>query len=352
MKMKICFVISAISTETIGTTITILRKVHQRGHEVFVMGVGGFIYERDKHISLRVKKIPKDTQRKNIEEFWAQVQDDALEYTTIPSSELDILFVRNNPTEETSDRHWAEHSGIAFARMIQQTGVLVLNDAFAMSHAFIDKLYFEELPAEIKPNSLITRNKDDILKFWKDNNKEIVLKPLEGSGGQDVYKIGKEQRNFNQILDTLETKGYIIAQEFLPEVKKGDVRVILMNGKILEENGELAIIRRVSQDKNEFRSNLSLGGIPKKGELTKEIEHIVSLTAPRLIRDGLFFVGLDVVKDKLIEINVLSPGGIDHAEITGMTDFTDTIVDALERKVHYAKYYKGLLSNNVLATMD
>lgn len=349
--MKICFVISNIKTETCGTTVTILRKVHQRGHTVFVMGVGGFIYEHGKYISLRVKEIPKSLKGDTIQDFWNKVQDDELPYSTICSTELDILFVRNNPTEETSDRHWAEHSGIAFARMIQQSGVLVLNDAFAMSHAFIDKLYFEELPEEIKPNSIITRNKEDIHRFWKENNKEVVLKPLEGSGGQDVYKIGKEQRNFNQILDTLSAKGYIIAQEFLPEIKKGDVRVILMNGKILEQNGEMAIIRRISQDKNEFRSNLSLGGIPKKGELTKEIEHIVSLTAPKLIRDGLFFVGLDVVKDKLIEINVLSPGGIDHSEITRMTDFTDTIVNALEQKVNYLKYYKGKLSNRVLATM-
>lgn len=349
--MKICFVISDLQTETCGTTVTILWAAHKRGHEVYVMGVGGFVFSRDKNISLRCKKIPQGLQGETIEEFWAQVQNDELEYAMYPSSEMDILFVRNNPTEETSDRHWAEHSGIAFARMIQRQGVLVLNDAFAMSHAFIDKLYFEELPSEIKPNSLITRSKEDIVRFWEENNKEIVLKPLEGSGGQDVYKIGEDQGNFNQILDTLSSKGYIIAQEFLPEIKEGDVRVILMNGKILEENGELAIIRRVSQDKNEFRSNLSLGGIPKKGELTKEIEHIVSLTAPKLIRDGLFFVGLDVVKDKLIEINVLSPGGIDHSEITGMTDFTTTIIDALERKVQYRKYYKNKLSNRILATM-
>ncbi|NLN24383.1 MAG: glutathione synthase [Bacteroidetes bacterium] len=350
--MKICFVINSIKTEIPGTTVVILRKAYERGHDVYVMGVGNFIFYRDKNIHLRCRKIPKGIKTESLKEFWSQIQDETLGYETIDSNEIDILFVRNNPTEETFDRQWAEHSGIAFARMIQRSGVLVLNDAFAMSHAFIDKLYFEELPSEIKPNSLITRDKNDIIHFWKENNKEIVLKPLEGSGGQNVYKIGKEQNNFNQILDTLTEKGYIIAQEFLPEVSKGDVRVMLMNGKILEEDGQHAIIRRISSDKTEFRSNLSLGGIPKKGKLTKEIEHIVSLTAPKLIRDGLFFVGLDVVKDKLIEINVLSPGGIDHSEITGMTDFTNTIVDALERKVHYKKYYQNKLSNRALATME
>ncbi len=135
-----------------------------------------------------------------------------------------------------------------------------------MSHAFIDKLYFEELPAEIKPNSLITRNKEDLLKFWKKNGKKMVLKPLEGSGGQDVYLIDEDKKNINQIVDTLREKGYIIAQEFLPEVSKGDVRIILMNGKILEQDGEKAVIRRVSTDKNEFRSNLSLGAKAKKSK--------------------------------------------------------------------------------------
>lgn len=350
--MKICFVISDIKTESCGTTVIILKKAHERGHEVYVMSVGDFIFHRDEDISLRCKKIPPTVKGEKVEEFWEQVQDDALKEKIVQSKDMDILFLRNNPTEETSDRHWAEHSGIAFARMIQKNGVLVLNDAFAMSHAFIDKLYFEELPAEIKPNSLITRNKEDILKFWETNGKKMVLKPLEGSGGQDVYLIDEDKKNLNQIVDTLSTKGYIIAQEFLPEVSKGDVRVFLMNGKILEQEGQKAVIRRVSTDKSEFRSNLSLGAKAKKAKLTPAMEHIVSLTAPKLIRDGLFLVGLDIVKDKLIEINVLSPGGLNYCEAIGMVDFTDTIVDALERKINYTKYYKNKLSNRVLATMD
>ncbi|WP_310992140.1 glutathione synthetase [Aequorivita marina] len=350
--MKICFVISDIKTETCGTTVVMLWKAHQRGHDVYVMSVGDFIFHRDEDISLRCKKIPASVKGETVAEFWEQVQDDKIKAKPIESSKMDILFLRNNPTEETSDRHWAEHSGIAFARMIQQTGVLVLNDAFAMSHAFIDKLYFEELPAEIKPNSLITRNKKDLMKFWKENGKKMVLKPLEGSGGQDVYLIDKDEKNLNQIIETIIAKGYIIAQEFLPEVSKGDVRVILMNGKVLEENGQQAVIRRVNTEKDEFRSNLALGAKAKKAKLTPEMEHIVSLTAPKLIRDGLFFVGLDIVNDKLIEINVLSPGGLDYCQDIGLPTFTNTVIKALERKVEYRKYYKNSLSNRALATME
>jgi glutathione synthase len=303
-------------------------------------------------MSFRCTHVKKNLKYKTVEEFWTQIQEDANKKTVITSEDLDVLFLRNNPTEETDDRKWAEHSAIAFARMVQQEDVLVLNDAFAMSHAYIDKLYFEELPSEIKPNSLITRDINDLLQFWESVGKQMVLKPLEGSGGQNVYLIGEDKKNIHQIFETLISQGYVIAQEFLPEVSKGDVRVILMNGKILEEDGEKAVIRRLNKDKDEFRSNLSLGATAKKAKYTKKMQHIVEVTAPKLIKDGLFFVGLDIVDDKLIEINVLSPGGLDHCEEIGMPTFTTTIIEAIERKVEYKKLYKNKISNKVLATMD
>ncbi|QDO95226.1 glutathione synthase [Formosa sediminum] len=349
--MKICFVISDIETEAIGTSVVIMKKAYERGHALYIMGVGDFIFKQDAPMSLRCTRVKKNLEYKNKEEFWSQVQEDASQKTIINTQELDVLFLRNNPTEETDDRKWAEHSAIAFARMIQQEGVLVLNDAFAMSHAYIDKLYFEELPTEIKPNSLITRDLNDLLQFWESVGKQMVLKPLEGSGGQNVYLIGEDKKNINQIFETLISQGYVIAQEFLPEVSKGDVRVILMNGKVLEEDGEKAVIRRLNKDKNEFRSNLSLGATAKKAKYTKKMQHIVEVTAPKLIKDGLFFVGLDIVDDKLIEINVLSPGGIEHCEAIGLPGFTTTIIEAIERKVEYKKLYKNNISNKVLATM-
>ncbi len=349
--MKICFVISDVATEPVGTSVVLMRRAHQRGHEVYVMNVGGFNFVHDAPIKLSCKAIPKDLKYKTPQEFWTQVQDDELKWSMIDSSKVDVVFLRNNPTEESHARHWAEHSGISFGRMLQEQGVLVLNDANAMSSAFIDKLYFEELPSSIKPKSLITRDKDELLKFWKKCGKKMVLKPLEGSGGQNVYLIDEEKKNFNQIITSLTELGYVIAQEFLPEVSKGDVRIIVVNGRILEENGELAVIRRVNKDKAEFRSNLSLGATAKPAKLTKEMEHIVKVTAPKLIRDGFFFVGLDVVDDKLIEINVLSPGGLDYCEEIGLPEFTNPVIEAIERKVEYKKLYGNNFSNKELASM-
>jgi glutathione synthase len=333
--------------------VVLLKKAFERGHDAYVMEVGGFNFVHGAPVGIRCKKIPESLEYDSPEDFLAQLQnDDNIKWKTVPSDGLDVLFVRNNPTEEPMTRHWAEHSGLAFARVIQQQGTLVLNDANAMAHSFIDKMYFEELPENIKPKSVITRDKQVILDFWKSSNQKIVLKPLEGSGGQSIYLMGEEKPNFEQITNSLLDKGYVIAQEFLPGVSKGDVRVLLMNGKILEKDGELGLIRRTSGDDSEFRSNLALGGSAEKAELTPEIERIVELTAPKLIRDGFFFVGLDVVDDKLIEINCMSPGGLAYTEEIGLPDFTDSVIESIERKIEYKKLNKNRLDNKQLATLD
>ncbi|MDX1720344.1 MAG: glutathione synthase, partial [Salegentibacter mishustinae] len=187
--MKICFVLNDIENESCGTSVMLMTMAHSRGHEVYAMGVGDFNFHHDAPISINSTQIPKNTKTKSPKKFLEALQSSKARKKKITAKTLDVLFIRNNPTEEDSGREWAEQAGVAFGRMMQQQGVLVLNDAYALSNAFIDKLYFEELPAEIKPDSLITRNKEDILKFWEKNNKKIVLKPLEGSGGQNVFLV-------------------------------------------------------------------------------------------------------------------------------------------------------------------
>lgn len=348
--MKICFVINSVETETCGTTVYLMQEARKRNHDVYAMGVGDFFFEQDKELSIDSTYVPKKMEAKTPEEYLKLLQSDKAKKERIIATDLDVLFIRNNPTEEGSSRQWAEQAGVAFGRMMQQEGVLVLNDAYALSNAFIDKLYFEELPASIKPNSIITRKKEDVLEFFENHKKKMVLKPLEGSGGRDVYLIDKNEKNLNQIIENLSDQGYIIAQEYLPAAKEGDVRVLLLNGRVMEKDGQFGIIKRVTGE-GEFRSNFNQGGTGDKSPLTDEMKKIVEITAPKLIRDGLFFVGLDIVKDKLIEINVLSPGGMDHFGEIGLPDFSDMVIDSIEKKVEYKKLYKGQIENKVLATM-
>lgn len=348
--MKICFVINSISTETCGTTVYLMHEARRRKHEVYVMGVGDFSFAHDKPLSIISTYVPKNAEIDSPQHFLEVLQSEKAKKQKIIATDLDVLFIRNNPTEEGSDRQWAEQAGVAFGRMMQQAGVLVLNDAYALSHAFIDKLYFEELPSIIKPPSIITRDKEEIMEFYEQKKKKMILKPLEGSGGRDVYFIDKNEKNLNQILTNLSNKGYIIAQEYLPAGTEGDVRVLLLNGRVMEKDGKYGIIKRVLGE-GEFRSNFAQGATADSSPLTDEMKRIIEITAPKLIRDGLFFVGLDIVKDKLIEINVLSPGGLDHFNEIGLPDFSDVVIDSIEKKIEYKRLYKGKISNRVLATM-
>ena len=327
----------------------LVYEAWKRKHDVYVMGVGDFSFTNTDKLTINSTYVSKNAGAESPKDYLELLQGEKAKESRIVAKDLDVLFIRNNPTEEGSSRQWAEQAGVAFGRMMQQEGVLVLNDAYALSNAFIDKLYFEELPSEIKPKSLITRSKKEILDFFEANKKKMVLKPLEGSGGRDVYLIDKNEKNLNQIIENIINKGYVIAQEFLPAAKE-DVRVLLMNGHIMEKDGKYGIIRRVSGE-GEFRSNFSQGGSADKSPLTDGIKKVVDVVAPKLIKDGLFFVGLDVVEDKLIEINVLSPGGLDHFGEINLPDFSDIVINSIERKIKYKKMYDGQIENKILATM-
>src|SRR5690606_26248755 len=270
-----------------------MQEARKRKHDVYAMGVGDFYFAQNEALSIYSTYVPKKMEIKTPEDYLKALQSDKAKTLKIIATDLDVLFIRNNPTEEGSGRQWAEQAGVAFGRMMQQEGVLVLNDAYALSHAFIDKLYFEELPSIIKPPSIITRRKDEILDFFEKKKNRMILKPLEGSGGRDVYFIDKNEKNLNQIITNLTEQGYIIAQEYLPAIKEGDVRVLLMNGKVLEKDGQYGIIKRVAGE-GEFRSNFSQGATADSSRLTEEMQKIIEITAPKLIRDGRFLVGLDI----------------------------------------------------------
>ncbi len=167
--MKICFVVNSVESEKCGTTVFIMFEAWKRKHQVYIMGVGDFNYNNEQELTIDSTTLAKNAKPESPQEYIKLLQDEKAKREKINVHDLDVLFIRNNPTEEAEGRQWAEHSGVAFGRMVQQEGVLVLNDAFALSNAFIDKLYFEELPSSIKPASLITRNKEDILKFFEDH---------------------------------------------------------------------------------------------------------------------------------------------------------------------------------------
>ena len=142
--------------------------------------------------------------------------------------------------------------------------------------------------------------------------------------------------------------GYVVAQEYLPEATEGDVRLFVMNGRPLEVDGKYAAFRRLPSAKD-VRSNMSVGGKAAKARVTDDMLHMVDVVRPKLVADGMFLVGLDIVGDKLMEINVFSPGGLGSAQSLVEVDFAPIIIEELERKVRIRKHNPGL-DNRSLAT--
>lgn len=180
---------------------------------------------------------------------------------------------------------------------------------------------------------------------------KVVIKPLQGSGGQSVFLIGEdEQANLNQMIEAVIRDGYCIVQEYLPGAAEGDVRLFVMNGRPLQHKDKYAAFRRVNNT-GDARSNMHSGGKSVEAEVTPQMLEVVEMVRPKLVRDGMFLVGLDIVDDKLMEINVFSPGGLGSSQKHTGVDFSEAVIQSLERKVKYKTYYGSSIRNVDIAAL-
>jgi glutathione synthase len=347
--MRIGFVVNDIETEQAGyTTTRLARAALNRGHETWVMGVGDFAYDPDDHIRARARIAP-GKQYKTNEAFFSAIKGRKSRSKRISVSDLDVLMLRNDPAED-AQRSWAMTAGIVFGQLAAEHGVLVLNDPSGLADA-LNKMYFQHFPDQVRPRTLITRDPEEVRDFVEAEKGKAALKPLLGSGGQNVFVMkDTNQANLSQMVEAITRDGYVVVQEYLPQASKGDVRLFVMNGRPLEHKGKYAAFRRVGA-KGESRSNMSAGGKAARCDVTDEMLHIVDLVRPKLVKDGMFLVGLDIVGDKLMEINVFSPGGFGSAQRFTGVDFSEVLMDELERKVALRGSYHCRLANTVLATM-
>jgi len=160
----------------------------------------------------------------------------------------------------------------------------------------------------------------------------------------------KNEHNLNQTIDAIARDGYVIAQEYLTEASKGDTRLFLMNGEPLEVDGKYAMMQRVNNSKD-IRSNIHAGGRPETVKMTEKIKKLAEIVKPKLVQDGMFLVGIDIVGDKLMEINVFSPGGLNVTGDMYDADFCTPVIKAIEKKVYFRDMYSGYLDNSRLATL-
>ncbi len=242
---------------------------------------------------------------------------------TLALEELDVVHLRQDPPFDmayVTTTHILDHI---------HPKTLVVNDPASVRNA-PEKLFVTAFP-ELMPPTLITRSPDAVNAF-RAEHKDIIVKPLYGNGGAAVFRVREDDTNIGSLVELFQAvfREPFVVQRYLPDVRKGDKRIILVDGK------PAGAINRVPAA-NETRSNMHVGGRPEAAELTKREREICDAIGPELQRRGLIFVGIDVIGDYLTEINVTSPTGIREVRRFGGPDIAALIWDTVEERVRSAK---------------
>jgi glutathione synthase len=233
-------------------------------------------------------------------------------------STFDVVLLRQDPPFDLAyitSTHFLE-------RIHPKT--LVVNDPAHVRNA-PEKIFVTEFP-DLMPPTLLTRDLDAIKAFRAEHG-DIVMKPLYGKGGEGVFLLKREDLNFGSLYDLFSTlfREQWVVQKFLPAVKNGDKRIILVDGEFAG-----AVNRVPAAD--DLRSNMVRGGTPAVTELTDREREICTRIGPALRERGLLFVGIDVIGDYLTEINVTSPTGIRSVKNLGGADIAALLWDRIEAK--------------------
>jgi glutathione synthase len=201
---------------------------------------------------------------------------------------------------------------------------LVVNDPASVRNA-PEKVWVLEF-LDLMPPTLVTRNPEDVLEF-RDRHKDIIVKPLYGNGGASVFRIREGDSNINALIELFHIvfREPFMVQQYRPEVRAGDKRIILVDGE------PAGAINRVPAE-GETRSNMHVGGTPVPTELTARDKEICARLGPELRRRGLIFTGIDVIGPYLTEINVTSPTGIRQVKSFGGADIAALLWDAIEKR--------------------
>jgi glutathione synthase len=211
--MKIAFVVNRVDTELAGYTTTHLAlAATHRGHESFVFGVEDFIYMPDGAVHA-VARRPRRDHYDSLEAFLGELQGQQARIERIALDDVDVIMLRNDPSTDSTERPWAQSAGVLFGQLATTRGALVVNDPTNLAAA-INKTYFQHFPEEVRPRTCICRKPEEIKQFIADLGGQGVIKPLQGSGGKNVFVIrNQDQANINQMIDAVLRDGYCVAQE-------------------------------------------------------------------------------------------------------------------------------------------
>jgi glutathione synthase len=311
MPLKVACQMDPIDRIDIGgdSTFALLIEAQKRGHQIF--------YYTPPDLSLLGERLIARGSTLSVEDKVGghyRLTDPR----TIDLSDLDVVLLRQDPPFDMgyiTTTHLLE-------RIHPKT--LVVNDPASVRNA-PEKVFVLDFP-DLMPPTLVTRSLDAVRGF-REQQKDIILKPLYGNGGSSVFRVAAGDTNLNSLVELFQAvfREPFMVQQYRPEVRAGDKRIILVDGEVAG-----AINRVPAAD--ETRSNMHVGGQATPTDLTPRDKEICARLGPELKKRGLLFTGIDVIGPYLTEINVTSPTGIRQVKAFGGADIAALIWDAIERR--------------------
>lgn len=294
------------------SSLAMLLAAQQRGWELHYMEPQDLYLQNGQAMGcMRALKVFADPA------CWYQLGE--MQQATL--AELDVILMRTDPPFD-NEFLYATH----ILEAAESAGVLVVNRPASLRDCN-EKLYATRFPQCCPPNTVSRRA--DILRAFITEHKDVILKPLDGMGGSMIFRVREDDPNISVIIETLTEHGtqQIMAQRYLPEIKDGDKRILMINGEPIPYS-----LARIPQA-GETRGNLAAGGRGEARPLSERDRWIAAEIGPDLRRRGLLFVGLDVIGDYLTEINVTSPTCIREIDAAYNTDIGGQLMDAIEQQL-------------------
>ncbi len=321
--MKICFVMypwSEINPE-VDSTLRLIHEAAVRGHTVAITTPNSLTMRDSMSIAFcHVLKKTTDPISNKIPTFYKKADFNKAQ---LPLAGFDAIIMRDNPPLDTMALNFLDSV---------RDDTFIMNDIDGLRVAN-NKLYTASLPDpnnEFIPVTHVSKNREYLERVLDESpNDRMIMKPLNGYGGKGVILVEKSAKSsVKSLLDFYigDSENYVILQDYIEGAEQGDVRILMLNGE------PIGAMKRVPA-KDDVRSNIHAGGTEMKHTLTKQELRLCRHIGPKLVRDGLYFVGLDVINGKLVEVNVQSPGGITRINRLNRTNVQKEVIDFIESVV-------------------
>jgi glutathione synthase len=312
--VRILFIVDPLEKLALAgdTSYALMLEASRRDHEVWTCQIDHLGLEHDDPVA--------DAQLTLVRPATTPAEAFSVEdRTPIPLEAFDVVMMRKDPPLDVSYLHatWILEQARGKTLLVNDPrGLRELNEHLAV-------LRFPDLT----PPTIVTRSARRLGAFLREQGGSIVVKPVDGYGGLGVFAVREGDPNTSSIFETSTAAGtrWTMAQKYLPEVVKGDKRILLVDG---EPIGAVLRVPAV----NDARSNLHVGGKPAKTELDDDDRAIIRAIGPLLAEHGQIFVGIDVIGGRLTEINITSPTGIRHIEELERRNVAGIVLDRLEKK--------------------